>query len=258
MSDWLPTFAKIAGVTLQGHVDGKNVWSSLSHDLPSPRREVLNHFDEIEPYAALVVGDYKIVSGTTYNGTYDDWLSASDISEENEQLREDYATYVLSSTAGKILQKYEQSSADKRIPELSPELSTHTKIRSLRRAAKVTCNGYQRPINEQNETNPCRPLQAPCLFNVMRDPCETTNLANEMPQIVSKLNARMDYLGSFAVPTRNRPSDPRADPAQFNGTWTWWFDELGIKEPVSSSNVFTTCNALQLFFILVVATTVTL
>lgn len=43
----------------------------------------------------------------------------------------------------------------------------------LRDEADVKC-----PASETNSGNKCQPLKQPCLFNIVKDPCEQRNLAN--------------------------------------------------------------------------------
>lgn len=228
ISDWLPTFAKLAGVEVPVDIDGKNIWPALSHNLASPRKEILCHFDPLNPpYKAYIKGDYKYILGTTYNGTYDRWLSKNYRSEANEEFARNYAETVLESDAGKAFLRFTKSDS-------SEENVTPTEIKRLRREARVDCNGFQ-PSVVNDDTEYCNPLKGPCLFDIVRDPCETTNLAEKRPEIVKKLEAELSRHEKSAVPPRNKPVDLRSNPAQFNNTWTWWYDELGIIENCAGS-----------------------
>ncbi|CAG0883947.1 unnamed protein product [Cyprideis torosa] len=64
----------------------------------------------------------------------------------------------------------------------------------------------------------------PCLFDVEADPCEYHNLAEEKPEIVNELLARLAEYNATAVPPVNQPPDPAADPALWGGFWTNWGD----------------------------------
>lgn len=214
ISDWLPTLARMAGIKITDHIDGKNIWNALSYNLPSPRTEILCHYDAKAPYKAYISGNYKYVSGSTYNGTYDKYLSApNEISEENVAFRDNYAESVLASDAGKALSKY----------ALTIE---HEEINEIRKKAKVTCNGHSPP--HENSSEYCDPIKSPCLFDIIDDPCETTNLAAQLPQMMAEIEEKVEYYGKIAKPIRNKPHDERANPAHFGGIWTWWFDELEI------------------------------
>lgn len=47
-----------------GKIDGIDMWTTLSENLPSPRLEILHNIDPIDDYAALRRGDWKYVTGT--------------------------------------------------------------------------------------------------------------------------------------------------------------------------------------------------
>lgn len=224
ISDWLPTFAKIAGVTLNSRIDGKNVWSALSRDLPSPRKEILNHYDPIEPYMALRADNYKYVSGSTYSGLYDDWLSTtSKPDEDNQFFATSYGESVLASDAGIALSPYSQTKS-KQSPN-GP--MTANEVNDIRRKAKISCNGLRPATNYSIFA--CDPLAAPCLFDLENDPCETNNIAALYPHIVRRLENRLEHFKNMSQMIRNVPGDERSNPQNFGGIWTWWYDELHIE-----------------------------
>lgn len=238
ISDWLPTFAKVAGVNIEGKIDGKNIWNTLSYDLPSPRREILSHHDAIVPYMAYISDDFKLVSGTTYQGFYDLWLSErTDQSEENSTFGENYSAAILNSNAGQILQKYSTKNRDTyhNYVGTASGIITDDEINEIRLKAKVTCNGHTPPNN--NSIYACNPRVSPCLFNLSNDPCETTNIALQFPDIVKQLQSKLDYYGRIAKPIRNKDGDPRCDPANFDGVWTWWYDELNATTTKNSGKL---------------------
>lgn len=197
------------------------MWNALSYNLSNVRSELLCHHDYVVPYSAFISGRFKYVSGSTYNGKYDKHLSTpSDVSEENIAFRENYPEMILASDAGQAFSKY------------TPTI-TQEKINEVREKAKVTCNGFSPPA--ENSSAFCNPVVAPCLFDIVNDPCETTNLADVFPAIFDKMKQKVDYYGKIAKPVRNKSPDPRANPANFGGIWTWWYEE--IETPlISSSN----------------------
>lgn len=239
ISDWLPTFAHLAGIHIETPIDGKNIWNAISFDLPSPRVELLVHHDAEVPYMAYISKNFKLVSGSTYNGLYDSWLSKPiDQSEENSTFAENYSEAILTSNAGQALLKYSKSNQKQfdNFIEFNSHVISAKEISEIRLKAKVTCNGHVPP--ENNSVAACNPIVSPCLFDIFSDPCETTNLAFEFPNIVHQLQRKLDHYGHIAKPIRNKPGDPQSNPANFGGIWTWWCDilaESGLNNATTTS-----------------------
>ncbi|XP_042353486.1 arylsulfatase I-like [Plectropomus leopardus] len=63
------------------------------------------------------------------------------------------------------------------------------------------------------------------LFNITADPCERQDLADQRPDVVQQLMARLAYYNQTAVPVYFPPDDPRADPSQHSGAWVPWVDD---------------------------------
>nr|XP_046264225.1 arylsulfatase I-like isoform X2 [Scatophagus argus] len=63
------------------------------------------------------------------------------------------------------------------------------------------------------------------LFNITDDPCERRDLADQRPDVVQQLMARLAYYNQTAVPVYFPPDDPRANPSQHSGAWVPWVDE---------------------------------
>ncbi|KAL8597071.1 hypothetical protein ACOMHN_057560 [Nucella lapillus] len=59
------------------------------------------------------------------------------------------------------------------------------------------------------------------LYNIKDDPTEHVNLAEKMPELVQKLEARMEdhYMKQY-VPANFPPSDPDSNPQHFGGVWS--------------------------------------
>lgn len=252
ISDWLPTFAKIAGVNIDEHIDGRNVWTALSYNLPSPRSEILVHHDAATPYMAYISDNFKLVSGSTYGGIYDGWLSEPiDPMQQNATFGENYGKAILASTAGQILSKYSKTIKN---PSQSNDrndqgIISEDEINKIRAEAIVTCNGYEPPAN--NSVEMCDPMVASCLFDITSDPCETTNLASQYPDVVMELEDKLDFYGSIALPIRNQPPDPQCNPANFGGIWTWWIDEMNNSSIQNSGEQFKKKQILQQIFSIV-------
>lgn len=63
------------------------------------------------------------------------------------------------------------------------------------------------------------------LFNITADPCERHDLAEQRPDVVQQLLARLAHYNRTAVPVYFPPDDPRANPSQHGGAWVPWVDE---------------------------------
>lgn len=106
-------------------------------------------------------------------------------------------------------------------------LLTSKSIASLRNESTVRCDFV-------NNTTPCKPFRRPCLFNIVRDPCERVNLnyapGDKMKKFVqAKIDDFERSLRKFGESAR-RPGNVRgtksADPALHNKTWTNWEDAM--------------------------------
>ncbi|TDH05449.1 hypothetical protein EPR50_G00122340 [Perca flavescens] len=60
------------------------------------------------------------------------------------------------------------------------------------------------------------------LFNITADPCERRDLADQRPDVVQRLMARLAHYNQTAVPVYFPPDDPRADPSRHRGAWVPW------------------------------------
>uniref|UniRef100_UPI0037E8D631 arylsulfatase I-like n=1 Tax=Semicossyphus pulcher TaxID=241346 RepID=UPI0037E8D631 len=63
------------------------------------------------------------------------------------------------------------------------------------------------------------------LFNITADPCERRDLADQRPDVVQRLLARLVYYNQTAVPVYFPPDDPRANPDEHEGAWVPWVHE---------------------------------
>ncbi|XP_055357297.1 arylsulfatase J-like [Paramacrobiotus metropolitanus] len=63
-----------------------------------------------------------------------------------------------------------------------------------------------------------------CLYDLTNDPCETDNVANEQPGIMTQLLGTIAQYSKSAIAGRQKPFDARADPKLHNGMWTAWDD----------------------------------
>lgn len=71
----------------------------------------------------------------------------------------------------------------------------------------------------------CGHKDGPCLFNIDKDPCEHTNVANQEKDVLEMMLQLLEKYKKTMVPIRNKPYDHRANPKFHNGLWTAWCDE---------------------------------
>ncbi|XP_030767235.1 arylsulfatase I [Sitophilus oryzae] len=195
--DWLPTLLGAASENSFSeeleNLDGISIWKSLSHDEPSPRTEVLHNIDDIYGNAALTSSNWKLIQGATYDGVWDNWYGPSGRNYSYN------TSMVQNSLAGKALKS------------INMDISDET-IKTLRNKATIVCGNSKK--------NVCSPAKQPCLFNLEEDPCEYQNLANEFPDILVKLQARLKEYNSTALPPGNLPIDERGNPKYWNYVFT--------------------------------------
>nr|XP_050849642.1 arylsulfatase B [Vespula vulgaris] len=203
ITDWLPTLLSIAGSDTSNltNIDGINLWEALRDDKESPRRTILHNIDDIFRVSAITVGDWKLMQGSTYNGAWDGWYGPSG----REWVYNIGA--VIGGMAGRAITSLGLS--------LTPE-----KIHELRDSSLIKCP-------PKNDSLPaCKPLEAPCLFNVHQDPCEDNNLAQELPTILKKLQEEVKKFNATAIPPSNLPWNKKADPKLWDHTWTNFGDYI--------------------------------
>uniref|UniRef100_A0A1A9WE40 Sulfatase N-terminal domain-containing protein n=1 Tax=Glossina brevipalpis TaxID=37001 RepID=A0A1A9WE40_9MUSC len=206
--DWFPTLTEAAGITLPDnmHLDGINLWPSLSENRPPQPRQLLHVLDDIFGYSSYMHDNYKYINGTTYNGRYDTWLGELP-PKEIHPLSKYYAEEILNSSVNQLL-------GNKSL------LSSH--ILKLRSQATENCS--RNSIDFNQPIYKCEPLIAPCLFDVFKDPCERYNLARiqplQMQVILKEINK---FRGQARPSARIAIADTRCNPDRFNGTWQWWF-----------------------------------
>ena len=201
IQDLMPTIYSAAGgnVSKLGSIDGIDHWDVLNHNKNPLRNQLLHNIDDRWNVWAVRKGDFKLISGSTRNGNFDNWFTPPGINDNhsNGSIETDsLVTKVL-----KQLPNYEYSSLKKVI---------------------LSCN--------QTETL-CNPRKKPCLFNIKLDPCERNNLADKMPELTQQLILLMKDYNSTAVPPLNQPSDPQSNPKFHNHLWDSWMDHVHIKLP---------------------------
>ncbi|XP_076368527.1 arylsulfatase B-like isoform X1 [Tachypleus tridentatus] len=202
--DWLPTLYYAAGGNPAdlGPLDGYNMWKVLSDNTPSPRKEILHNIDPVVDVGALRIEDYKIIYGTgNFQDEWDGWYGPS--GREPKSL-------ILNKRYFKELLKMQKVLFDKSTMFNS----------NYHSPAEVKCG--PKPANASKN---CQLHKAPCLFNIVEDPCEYHNLANQKPEVMKMLLQRLAEYRGTAVPPRNKPKDPQSVPPLHGYSWTNWMDD---------------------------------
>ncbi|XP_022829572.1 arylsulfatase B [Spodoptera litura] len=208
IADWLPTLYSAAGgeTSVFKNLDGYDLWEALSNDLPSQRTKIVHNIDDIFGSASITVDNWKLHKGTNYNGTKDYWFGPTGRDGEYnvDLLYKSYAGVAINNIT---------------------TLPNKERIMSIRDASTIKCNSAK-PINE------CKPLKAPCLFDIQEDPCELKNLADEKPDILQALMSELERINATAVPPNNLDLDPRGDPRYWGRVFTNFGDYVNLETPV--------------------------
>ncbi|XP_032512308.2 arylsulfatase B-like isoform X1 [Danaus plexippus] len=185
--DWLPTLLSAAGMNVSSikHIDGVDQWCALSQDLPSARESLVHNIDDEYGSASITYKQWKVHKGTNYGGSWDGWYGPA-----GREGAYDTTGLLASKAAGALLDM-----------GMLPDTEHILRLRS---EATVECG--------DREALPCRPLEAPCLFNIDEDPCETRNLADIHPDVLQMMLKELDRVNRTAVPPNNQPLTPVGDP----------------------------------------------
>lgn len=205
-SDWLPTLTHLAGISIpkRASLDGKNMWEALSKQTLSPRHEVVHNIDPIYPYTSYLLAFWKYVNGTI-NPMYDTWMGELPTGENPQADR--YPEEVYASAAWRAVSKHR------------PQIATSLEV--LREQSKIVCD---KPRGNMSSEFICDPLKSPCLFFILTDPCEQTNLASTLPNMLRIVERSLAIAKLKVVEPQNKPHDARADPALNGYQWTYWLD----------------------------------
>lgn len=203
ISDWVPSLLYAIGHTINDtKLNGHNIWQALSLNIDSPRTEVV-HIDE--PRVSYIHNNWKYVKDVVPN-QYDTWLSEINSTEMYPSFI-NYAQTLLTSDVGTVLRAYTHHA-------LSPD-----KIKNVRQQSRVVCT--------DKKFVKCKADIQPCLFDIIRDPCERNNLATKYLDVLHTMEEHVEKWYKKVIQPRNKPADPLADPRYHEFNWTWWYDEFG-------------------------------
>ncbi|CAG9797683.1 unnamed protein product [Chironomus riparius] len=206
VADWLPTLYSAAGgdlSTITTKLDGIDLWDELSQQTTadSKRKEVLHNIDNIWGSSAVMVNEWKLIVGTNYNGQWDSWYGPAGNRDPLSYPVKD----LLTCKAGRALERI----------SMMPKPDDILKLRS---EATISCTND--PPKE------CNPLKTPCLYNVVKDPCEKNNLFEVYPNIAKALLVRLQDFNASALPPGNLAIDERGNPKHFSYVWTNFGDYI--------------------------------
>ncbi|ERL90859.1 hypothetical protein D910_08204, partial [Dendroctonus ponderosae] len=207
VTDWLPTLFTAAGgdiSILDPEMDGIDVWSSLVYDLPSPRNDILINIDEKTRNAALRFYNWKLIVGTSLNGSFNEYYG--NIVMDDIETQQYNTSAIHDSPAGSIINTIHYT-------PLSEE-----EYEGLRRLSVVKCTAAKK--------NPCDPASgAVCLYDIPSDPCEENDLAKYFPSVVRRMKrALVDYRKGLVAQIEGDIDIENADPKLFKYTWNPWLD----------------------------------
>lgn len=191
-----------------GKVDGINHWPDLSQGVSSTKRpDVLLNIDEVEDYEAILSSDgrYKLTKGSYKDRIYDDYYGDSGRSANVPPYN---IEAILNSDVNKAILDCDETT----VP-----LTSHT-IQQMRAEMDIKqANVEQKSINcEKNY----------CLFDLLEDPTETTDIATDNTEIVAKLKASLDHYRTQLMPQTNKKVDPNSDPSRCFDTWHPWLEPV--------------------------------
>ncbi|XP_014609673.1 PREDICTED: arylsulfatase B-like [Polistes canadensis] len=228
--DWLPTLLSAAGLNKSklNKIDGKDLWENIVENRNSPRTEILINIDDISDYAAIRYKNFKYITG---NVGVDDWLGESGKPSEEFGFPPAYnPNQILQSKAGIALagvmttreiiesrrKRRNVSVANDTKKEFQKKILTADQLLDLRKKAELKCNVKKEDIIK------CDTLRAPCLFNIVNDPCEMINLAESKPQILALLELAILKHRFTVVQPSNQKKDILGNPLLYNNTWISW------------------------------------
>lgn len=193
------------------------MWQMLTEEKASPRDEFVVNMDELSPYISIRSNEWKYISGRVSYGNYDQWYGEARIDTTRYEPSDVLFSKACMAITGYITEKQMIEKRDNNGSFNLARSPLHPDdITALRNSAMVNCT---------KSVNDCNPMQSPCLFNILEDPCETTNLASEKSVLMASLQDLVDKYQATVVNATNLPADPGADPALFGKVWSNWRDD---------------------------------
>ncbi|XP_075738456.1 uncharacterized protein LOC142783775 [Rhipicephalus microplus] len=148
-------------ITDLGAIDGKDLWTVLVDDRPSPRTEILYNINYQWKLAAIRVGWHKLVLGASPEDQHDDWYETRD--QNSEHGRQVAPGAAADSAVYRALWSMGRGGVTTRRPG----------------EPLVTVECGVRPPPNSSSGEACQPRRKPCLFDLQADPCEYRNVATQ-------------------------------------------------------------------------------
>ncbi|KAK6177633.1 hypothetical protein SNE40_015693 [Patella caerulea] len=208
VSDWFLTLIKLAGARKNGTkpIDGYDLWTTISENAPSPRKELLHNIDPLAVKtgrrlyrdsfdnrirAAIRVGDWKLITGDPGNGS---WIPPPYIARDlNPGIKYGSNSVWLFSIS-------DGGSGEPGLPRTPRH--NYIDVGRRKRRHKDAKNIW--------------------LFNLADDPFEEMDLSPYHLDIVRSLLDRLAFYEQSSVPCRYPPFDPMSDPQRHGGQWNPW------------------------------------
>lgn len=177
----MPTLAKLAGAKFKytQKLDGIDQSSMIANGTAALRKEVVV-IDDVFGVSSFIQDGYKFVNGTLLDGYADSWLGSNVHHDANSDT---YMDNVLNSKTAKALKKFRKLDS--------------AAVQKIRAGAKVECGSVK---------TECNLMKAPCLFDIMKDPCEQNNLASTHPSVMKSIKKAFDKKLKNVVPSRFQES----------------------------------------------------
>ncbi|CAH1647209.1 unnamed protein product [Spodoptera littoralis] len=157
--------------------------------------------DDYTGYASITYGDYKLITGKP---------------DEN------HSGYLGGDLRGVIDSppSYVDAIANSKVYGALHSIgrTIDTNFLTLRNKTIINC--------DVSATSICYPSNnTVCLFNIIEDPCETTDLSGTYPELVASMQSLLDVEMTKMIP-RILPTviDPMSAPSLHNFTWDTWID----------------------------------
>ncbi|KAK5637923.1 hypothetical protein RI129_012218 [Pyrocoelia pectoralis] len=202
ITDLMPTLYAVAGGDVDNleTMDGINQWDVINEgEGKSVRSSALLEIDEIGLYSGLIGynGHFKLINDSVLesNGYF-----GYDTGHENNP------PYNVDSVLSSLTNRAINSGL------------TNDKIMKIRNELTIRC------AHVDVRSKPCDTNNM-CLFDLINDPCETTNLVKKYPHIVEKLSAELAEYRRHLKPQSNHLLDENSNPIRYNNTWTTWMEE---------------------------------